>query len=573
VFAAALALVLVGGCGVSQTSGPVDLGDAAVAEPFSGGVVKEPPSPDGAAQPADLVTRYLQAAVGENEKAVERVRRFFTPKASWNPSTELTVVRIIDGPSPTLQAGGRHRVAVRMQKVGTLRAGAIDPATDPSPFTATFIVVAQGAPTQWRLEEAPDDLMISDTTLESHYQPSPVYFWNLERTHLVPDMRYVPLTMGVNERLNQVVDWQLNGPSAWLEPAVYFQPGAKLKERMAPSASAVVVNLSSGADSDDPHELQRLTDQLRWTLRPYVQLPLELKIEGQTLEVKGSGDEYLASNAAAVPRDPALFSVAGAARKVVRKRGSGPVRVLEAPDNASVSYAAISAYPHDVAAFVGVNGRKLTIVRTGTTQPEDEKFPSVQVRNLPPPIGRPVWIPGQGSEQFLVPAGGQLWVVDTKGRSKKPTSIGPNGIGAVTSVSVSPDGRRVALAAGGRAFVGALAVANGSVQKIGSQLRELVPDRMTVNAVAWTSESKVLVAGANSADKAALFRVSADGAVATEESPGEAPLIDVIAFPDRTGGESGSADDIIARTAGAVFYVYSRTVQEASDLNFPFYAG
>src|SRR5687768_18487225 len=131
VFAAALALVLVGGCGVSQTSGPVDLGDAAVAEPFSGGVVKEPPSPDGAAQPADLVTRYLQAAVGENEKAVERVRRFFTPKASWNPSTELTVVRIIDGPSPTLQAGGRSPAPPPRPKAGAPAPAAARPGAAP----------------------------------------------------------------------------------------------------------------------------------------------------------------------------------------------------------------------------------------------------------------------------------------------------------------------------------------------------------------------------------------------------------------------------------------------------------
>jgi hypothetical protein len=514
------------------------------------------------------VALYLQAAVGENEQAVERVRRFFAPRASWNPGQELTIVRVIGRPSQTSQGPGRYRVTVRMQQVGTMSpTGAVDPGgVDPSPFTAEFIVVGRGTPAQWRLESAaPDGLMLSDAALETLYQPSPVYFWNLERTQLVPDMRYVPLTMDVNERLNQVVEWQLGGPSTWLGPAVFHRQNVKLKGRVAVSGGAVVVNLSSSA-GDDRAELQGLTDQLRWTLRTYVTRPLELRVEGQRQNVQGAGDGYLAKNAAAVNREPALFSVQGEARKVVVKRGSGPVRVLDVKENANVSYAAVSPYPHDVAAFVGAKRRKLTIIRTGTKEEERGKIAAIEVNGLPGTIGRPVWIPGPGSEQFLVPANGQLWVVDTKG---KLAPIRPSGIGAVGSVSISPDGRRVALAAGGRAFVGALQVSEkGATVKIGSQLRELVPDRMTVNAVAWASENKVLVAGANAADKAALFRVSADGAVATDESPDEAALLDVIAFPGPTG-----AGDIVASTAGAVFYVFSRDTVPATDLTFPFYAG
>jgi hypothetical protein len=571
-FAAALVLVLAGGCGVSQTSGPADLGDAAVARPFSSGIVKEPPSADGASSPVDLVTRYLQAGVGADEKAVERVRRFFVAGSTWrSPSPALTVVRLIGPLEPRLQQGGnRYVVSARALRVGTLTAGAFEPRPDPRPDTLRFTVVGQGSPTQWRLEKAEDGLMIGDTTLESHYQPSPVYFWNSDRTHLVPDLRYVPLTMGVSERLNQVVEWQLDSPSPLLVPAVYFRPNVKLKERVAASGGSVVVNLSSGAASDDRKVLQDLTDQLRWTLQAYVNRPLELRIEGQKQDVDGAGAGYLARNTAAVSREPALFSLdKDPGGKVVSKSGLRPLPILGKKGNENVSYAAVSPEPYNVAAFVGLNGRKLTIARTGTSEQDVGKVTETIVNGLPGTIGRPVWIPSKESEQFLVPAGGRLWVVESGNKTPR-ANVTPSGITGVTSVSVSPDGRRVALVARGRAFVSPLVVDGGAVQ-IPSQ-RELVPESMRVSAVAWVSETKVLVAGANSAGKAALFRSTADGAVAAEESPNEAPLIDVIAFPDRTG-DTSRASEIIARTEGAVFFVFSRSVQEAPDLIRPFYAG
>jgi hypothetical protein len=571
VVAAALALVLAAGCGVSATRRPADLGDAAVAAPFGSGVVKQPPSPDGAARPVDLVTRYLQAAVGEYEQALESVRRYFTPDATWKESPGLTVVRVIGDPSETRRnrVGNSYLVRVPMQPVGTLGGdGSVDVSDDVTPFTATFEVVGQETPNQWRLKSAPTGLMLSDTALESLYQPSPVYFWNLERTNLVPDLRYVPLTMGEKERLDKVVDWQLAGPTTWLAPAVAHRPNVQRKDRVAPIGDRVVVNLSSGAASDDPDELQRLADQLRWTLRIYTTLPLELKIEDRVQKVDGSSDAYLARNAAALDRVPVLFSVDGEDRKVVAKRG-GPVRILDVEGNRQVSYAAVSAAPYDVAAFVGGGGRRLTIARTGTSEQDTGKITQAPVRGLRGSIGRPVWIPGRNSEQFLVPAGGGLYVVDTK---RNASAITLRGIGAVSTVSVSPDGRRVALAAGGRAFVAALAVDKGTVLRIGPELRELVPGRMTVNAVAWVSEDKVLVAGADADERAALFRTTADGAIASDESPAEAAFVDVIAYPSRTGGDS-SAGEIVASTAGAVFYVFSRSVEAAPDLNFPFYAG
>src|SRR4029079_1598829 len=121
-----------------------------------------------------------------------------------------------------------------------------------------------------------------------------------------------------------------------------------------------------------------------------------------------------------------------------------------------------------------------------------------------------------------------------------------------------------------RAYVGGLTIGNAPSIP---ELRELAPRLLSIAAVTWKSESTILVAGAHpGTDKAALYQASADGAIAVADSPGEAALTDVIAFPDRTGGPSGAAE-IIAQTANAVFYVFSTTTRPTNPRNLdrPFY--
>jgi hypothetical protein len=119
--------------------------------------------------------------------------------------------------------------------------------------------------------------------------------------------------------------------------------------------------------------------------------------------------------------------------------------------------------------------------------------------------------------------------------------------------------------------VAALAVDGQSVS-VGTERRRLVAEVVTAAAVAWVSEERVLVAG-RSGDRAALFRVTADGAFADDQSPGEAggPLTDVVVFPQRAAGTGGG--DIVAQTASDVFFVYGDNVEPRPELVAPFYAG
>jgi hypothetical protein len=573
--AALLPSALAAGCAVSETRRPTDHGDA-VAIGAGGSSPTTPRTADEATGPEELVDFFFAAAVGGDDDAVQRVQDFLVPEARnrWDRGDVLTVVRVTSRSADAV--GSKYRVTVGYREIGTMTAeGMVQEAGDHTGKVATFTVVRQDPSlTQWRLESAPDGLMISDSTLDTYYRPSPVYFWDLKRRWLVPDVRYLPLTMSGGQRPTQMVKWMLGGPSPWLRPAVFFRPGTNLKDDVVTRQDgSAVVNLTSAAATDDRAELQRLVDQLRWTLRAYVTGPVYLQIEDQDKRVDVSPDRYLRANLAAASRQPELFSVDAGSHKVVAQRGpsvGATLPILGARANAGVTAAALSVDKR-LAAFVRGNGQVLTVVSAGPDEP-NSRFAEHDVDGLSGSIGRPAWIP-DSANQLLVPAGGELYAVNATGNSR---DITPDDlVGGVRSVSVSPDGRRVAIATtAGRAYAAALEVDNQGFVSVGSELRGLAPG-VAVSAVAWASETHVLVAGSQRGGRAALYRVTADGAIAVDTSPEEAALTDVVAFPDSTTGVSGLGD-IVARTVSGVWvYVFRSPTrpEPAPELVAPFYAG
>jgi hypothetical protein len=556
-------LALLAGCGVSDMPDPVDEGDATVA---SGGnessQTATPPDADSAFNPTDLVTRYFWAAVGAEhdstaKDALNRAKSFLDERGQkdWQPSPELTVVRIL---STTPSGGSKLRIDVNYKVIGTMNSdGTITPRSQ-SREPLRFQIVSHGA--GWRLEAAPPELMISDTAVEKYYRAEPIYFWDLKKKTLVPDLRYLPLTMPIVLRPNQIVEWLLGGPSSLLKSAVFFRSGVTTKPIVSGSGP-LTVNLSSTAAGDNVDDQQKLVYQLRWSLQPYWPGPVDLLIEGQKKNVDGSSDIYKGFNAAAAPRPAELFSVDKG--KVAGFGVSDSVQLqamLAAKANANVEFAAI-AFDHRLAAFVQQRaGASDTL--TLVTANDGEKAPTeALIKTLPHgAMGRPVWL--QGQDQLLVPVSGRLYLVSVRG--SKAEDITPSGFTDIRSVSVSPDARRIAFIAKSRAYVAALAV-TGPTVRMGNEVDAIVTDRLQANAIAWTSESRLLVAGGDQG-KGKLLRVTADGVLVTDESPqSEQTLTDVVAFRDSGG--------VIAQAESGAFRVFQggRTQYEPALVR-PFYA-
>src|SRR5262249_42530213 len=132
-------------------------------------------------------------------------------------------------------------------------------------------------------------------------------------------------------------------------------------------------------------------------------------------------------------------------------QGAAPApSMLGVKQNSQVLYAAIDR-DHGLAAFVGGGGSHPSLVIV----PNPDQGKAAVARKLPATdaVSRPAWIPG--ADALLVAWGGQLWMVDRAGAASRVPAPGLNGI---TEVSVSPDGRRVALIAGGQGTISVLTV-------------------------------------------------------------------------------------------------------------------
>ena len=118
---------------------------------------------------------------------------------------------------------------------------------------------------QWRIDDAPDGIVLSDATFRSLFDRHSLYFFDPTNTHLVPDLRWFP---GGTAPL-RIVSALLDGPPPWLRGAVRtaFPEGTKLA---APSvevqSGTAIVDLSPAVLSADTSERQLLQLQLTASL-------------------------------------------------------------------------------------------------------------------------------------------------------------------------------------------------------------------------------------------------------------------------------------------------------------------
>jgi hypothetical protein len=181
-------------------------------------------------------------------------------------------------------------------------------------------------------------------------------------------------------------------------------------------------------------------------------------------------------------------------------------------------------------------------------------------------MGRPVFVP-DGSDMVLVPSGGHLYEVSAT--TGGYTELIPRNIGGITEVSVGPDGRRIAFVAAGQAYLATLVVTDSGVS-IGNP-RPILPNALTVSAVAWTTETWLYVSGTTPAGPV-LWRVTADSVVARNLSDGlrQTNVTDLVAYPSWPPARGNS--EVIAYTANQGIYTYITSLTSES-LHQPFYGG
>jgi hypothetical protein len=537
--ATALATLLAGGCGIPDDSDVTVVGPG----PSQGTSVGE----DGSApvQPTRLdtddvkvlVQYYLQAAAGDPETALARVKAFLSPDAAatFQAGGDPTVVRL---PVTPLNTPGQSEVTLRgVQPVGTLNAnGVLEPVRDPvAASDMTFEVGSVGGQEGLFITKAPQMLLLSDTALDNFYQPRTIYFWNRDYTRLVPDVRYMPTSVIPVQQPTAVLGWLAAGPAPWLESAVARLPQGTTAPDNVPAISngTLQITLSQAVKPLDSTQLDRLRRQLQWSLLPLEPRKLEIKV-GHQDPVSFTEQPYRESNVAfqldEIPERFAIYN--GVIRRLKGSpRELDPVPVLKAAANKGIATAAISSTgSHFYAAVVTGPERNQTLRMA--VAPAGQEADLKPVPGLTGTLGRPIWAVTMSDERAaavgLIIRNGRLYSFAADGSPAQQVAW-PGSPGPITSVSVAPDGHRVALVSGGRLYRAVLSTAG----EITMSAPERIPlDLTEVAAVAWSSESLLAVAGVRG-DRYTVIDVSLDGAISVTRLAdiGTEPVTDLTAYP------------------------------------------
>lgn len=221
-----------------------------------------PSGPSDDATQEDILLGFINAGTGpQNNYEIARTYLSEQLQSDWNPSEEVLIqdgtpiITLLDDNSASVLV----RISARINARGEYEA---------LPLGTTRLVEVQfeqnGA--SWRINSAPNLTMVIRPVFDVIFQEYSIYFFDQEKKHLVPDVRWFPLRASTSTRL---VSALLDGPSAWLENAVEsaIPRGTRLTINSVTVADGVAsVDLSARALSASAETKQLMQTQIRETL-------------------------------------------------------------------------------------------------------------------------------------------------------------------------------------------------------------------------------------------------------------------------------------------------------------------
>ncbi len=537
-----LAALVLGGCGIPAKSGVRVLGAGPSAGPAQDNDTT-PPDPVSRGSTRDyraFVSNYLEASAGDWEGWKDRVTKFMTPalRKTFKPTRPgVVVVRPIADP---LYTPGESNVSVDVQDIGQLdNTGTLVPSSDPNPRPHTLNFQVELHDDGLYLSGAPSYMLLSAKGLETYYLRRTIYFWNSGNTGLVPDVRYMPVNVPTAQQPTMVLNWLVGGPAEWLHDAAAGFPANTTAPENIPAISndRLQIKLSDQAvPPGDKAGLDRLSQQLFWSLRPLQPATLEIKI-GHRDPVTYSSGNYLGSNASYWLHDqPDKFVVYNGVihRLTDSAHDADAVPVLKQAANKGIQSAALSdAGQHSFAAVVAGSGAS-SALRVAVA-PIGAEADLKTVRGLKAPLGAPAWaISAAGDTDAalgLITSQNRLFSFGSGGAGAQPVEWQDVDPGPITAFAVAPDGLRIALVAGGKLYRGVL-VAGGSGVAISGLAQLRPPGLESLSSVAWSSEGYLVVSGVQ-AKRVSIDDISIDAArlVPRLSDIGTDPVTYLTAYP------------------------------------------
>jgi len=488
--------------------------------------------PAAGVRPAELVAAFLEAAPGAPDE-YEVARSFLTPERAgqWRPeqgtvvySGDAPAVRVsgevIDvpgnGSGPVAGVDPEESPAAEAPPADTPAAADSDPAPEPQPVSASVrvevaaTVDADGrfvpAPTgqtqvvdfvlrrvggQWRIDELPDVVLVSEPDFAFQYRNYPLWFLDPAREVLVPESRWLPNTGAAVTRL---VSELLEGPSPWLAEAVVtaIPPGTQLAppRSVITEAGAAVLELTGQAREASRDDRALMRAQMLATLQPVLGVrEVELRVDGGELDVP-AGRAVPTVDEATVA-DPVLVDDSS----VLRLRGTRLVPVERVGSLAGLD-ASNPAVSLDGMRFAVLTSQRsqLRLLELGTGEWSEARLTGFDL--TPPSFDRRgfVWTtsaPSDGTVRAVALSGDPVSVEATWLAGRR-----------ISTLRVSRDGARVVVAStddDGLGHVDVAGVVRGGdgtpTRLVEAPSRSIAPQLERVDEAVWIGSGELAVLG------------------------------------------------------------------------------
>jgi Lipoprotein LpqB beta-propeller domain/Sporulation and spore germination len=491
-----------------------------------------PPQPGD--QPKEIVEGYLRAT-SNFQPAYAVARQFLTEAAAerWTPEAGAQIY------SGGTQANG-NRVSLQGRLVGSL-----DRDRSYTPRNAGLRVdfgLVRDAGGQWRISNPPQGLLVAEYAFTTFYQPLNLYF--VGNGSLVPDPIYLPNLRNQPGLATVLMNDLLEGPSAWLKPAVTtaIPAGPDLSGNAVTVSDGIAeVSLSPTALPLNDGQRDLLAAQVAFTLgQPQVGIrAVRFTVDAQpfpipranpdTAEVRA--DDFPDLNPVSVVAGDQLYAMRGRAVQQVNAAGNEPdAKPMPGPfgeGKVAVESLGISMSGTDL---VAVTGNGSTLVRGTTAGGAVAKVLSGAQRLLRPQFSRSgeIWAIGEwgGRQRLRVVNAGVVTEIDTPVLRS----------GRVTAFKISPDGSRLAAirTVNGRDELGLLRIERTNRITVDGWRPLKIDGRTAPNItrivdVAWADATNMLLLGGAAGNVASTpYRVSQDASQITAQ--GEANNWDAVAL-------------------------------------------
>ncbi|GAA3602285.1 LpqB family beta-propeller domain-containing protein [Microlunatus ginsengisoli] len=476
-----------------------------------------PPTPG--AEPLEIVQGYLRA--NSNYQPNFSVAKQFLTKAaaqSWSPEDGASIY------TGTL-TGSDDNVVLDATLIGTLGADRTYTARDRKVGIDFGLVKENG---EWRIGKPPPGLMVEQYSFASFYQPYNLYFIGNDGV-LVPDPIYLPSLRSQSSTTSVLMKGLLNGPSAWLKPAVTsaIPVGTALSvDAVTVDDGVAAVALSDQVLSLNDAQRSLMAAQVVYTLKqvPGVQ-SVVFMVNQQPMRIPGTdtADFSIDVDSLGSDVDPIPF-IAGQQLYVARADG---VRQFDATATDVKSGKPLSGDLGNGRLVVdqlaaSVSNTDLALVTDGGTVLRSSSTAGADLTTLL----------GSGASHLLRPQFsrfGELWALGRAGSGQRfwvfsgdkqlavqtPLLDGTNTI----AFRISPDGSRIALVrrVKGHSELGLGRISRAADKIVVNGWRDIdttqsnLPEIAGITDVAWVDDTTLLVLGTTSGSAVpALFRVSQD---------------------------------------------------------------